>query len=177
MICYAGRGAPSLINIDTDNTRSGLETLVDQLGVRKQVTFTGLLSGDAKWSALRAASLFVLPSHSEGFSVAVLEALAVGCPVIITRQCNFPEIVPAHAGWVIEPSVEDVTQALDEALRESREKLVFRGLAGEALMKAGYSWRSVGDRMVEAYDWILSGGTQRAGRYCFDRDCAAGVES
>lgn len=162
---------------DTGNTRSGLETLVDRLGVRKQVTFTGLLSGEAKWSALRAASLFVLPSHSEGFSVAVLEALAVGCPAIITSQCNFPEIVASHAGWVIEPCVEDVTQALDEALRDSHEKLVLRGIAGKALIESGYSWRSVGRQMVEVYDRILNGGPQRAERYCFDTDCATGVES
>ncbi len=47
---------------DFEGTRATLENLVDELGIRHQVTFTGMLTGPLKWGALAAASVFVLPS-------------------------------------------------------------------------------------------------------------------
>ena len=75
--------------------------LAAQLGVADRVVWTGMLNGDLKWGALRAAEVFALPSHQENFGIAVIEALACGVPVLISREVNiWREIVEAGAGFV-----------------------------------------------------------------------------
>jgi glycosyltransferase involved in cell wall biosynthesis len=62
--------------------------LVENLGLRDRVTWTGMLTGDQKWGAFRASDAFILPSHQENFGIAVAEALACGVPVLISNQVN-----------------------------------------------------------------------------------------
>lgn len=77
-----------------------MRTLASKLGIAGRITWTGMLSGDLKWGALRASEVFVLPSHQENFGLAVVEALACGVPVLISREVNiWPEIVGAGAGF------------------------------------------------------------------------------
>jgi glycosyltransferase involved in cell wall biosynthesis len=52
------------------------------------IHFPGMLGGDAKWGALYGCQAFVLPSHQENFGIAVVEAMACGRPVLITRRVN-----------------------------------------------------------------------------------------
>jgi glycosyltransferase involved in cell wall biosynthesis len=65
------------------------------------VSFPGMLSGDLKWGTLRRAEVFVLPSHQENFGIAVVEAMACGTPVLISRPVNiWREIESSGAGLV-----------------------------------------------------------------------------
>lgn len=76
-----------------------LQALAVAQGVSDRVTWTGMLGGDLKWGALRAAEVFSLPSHQENFGIAVAEALAVGLPVLISERVNiWREIVEDGAG-------------------------------------------------------------------------------
>lgn len=80
--------------------RHQLERLAGELPAACRVHWTGMLEGERKWGALRRAEAFVLPSHQENFGIAVAEALAVGTPVLISRQVNiWREIESAGAGW------------------------------------------------------------------------------
>ncbi|MEI7465599.1 MAG: glycosyltransferase [Burkholderiales bacterium] len=84
---------------DRSGVRSGLEALALRCGMADRVTFTGMLTGDTKWAALRAAEVFALPSHQENFGIAVVEALASGLPVLISDKVNiWREIVADDAG-------------------------------------------------------------------------------
>jgi glycosyltransferase involved in cell wall biosynthesis len=84
-------------------------TLVERahaLGVADRITWTGALSGAAKWGAYRAADVLVLPSHSENFGMVVPEALGCGLPVLITNKVNiWRGIVRDGAGLVAEDTV------------------------------------------------------------------------
>jgi glycosyltransferase involved in cell wall biosynthesis len=142
---------------DFDGTRATLEALVDGLGIRNQVTFTGMLAGPMKWSALAAASVFVLPSFSEGFSVAVLEALGVGLPVIVTGACNIPEVAENRCGWVIEPDQGAIEIAIEMALGLPAFELQTMGERGKSLVSNRFTWPVVGQQMAEVYRWILGG--------------------
>lgn len=85
---------------DRSGVRAGLEALAQRLGIAARITWTGMLSGDDKWSALQAAELFALPSHQENFGIAVVEALALGVPVLISEKVNiWREITRAGAGY------------------------------------------------------------------------------
>jgi len=78
------------------------------------VLWSGMLSGDAKWGALRAAEVFVLPSHQENFGIAVVEALACGVPVLISNQVNiWREIVDDGAGLVGADTVDGTLRLLE----------------------------------------------------------------
>ena len=79
---------------------AAMRELAAKLGLDEQhVTWTGMLAGDLKWSAFRAADFFVLPSHQENFGVSVVEALACRCPVLISDKVNiWREVVGDRAG-------------------------------------------------------------------------------
>jgi glycosyltransferase involved in cell wall biosynthesis len=142
---------------DSENTLSGLRQLVDELGVAERVTFTGMLDAPAKWSALAAAYTFVLPSYSEGFSVAILEALAAARPVIVTDACRFPEIAERQCGWVVRPEPTELEAALAECLSASCARLETIGENGRSVVRTRYQWPEIGRQMSDVYDWALGG--------------------
>jgi glycosyltransferase involved in cell wall biosynthesis len=67
------------------------------------VCWPGMLQGDAKWGALRAAEAFVLPSHQENFGIAVVEAMACGTPVLISNQVNIWREIAKDGAGLVEP--------------------------------------------------------------------------
>ena len=140
-----------------DGTRAALEAQVRAHRVERQVHFTGMLDGAMKWSALSAASCFVLPSHSEGLSVGVLEAMGMGLPVIVTRQCNMPEVEADGAGGQIEPDAGELAAALGEFLRNSAETNEEIGWQGAELVRQRHRWPEVGRQMAEVYRWVHGG--------------------
>jgi glycosyltransferase involved in cell wall biosynthesis len=94
-----------------------------QLGLAPRITWTGMLSGAMKWGALRAAEVFVLPSHQENFGIAVVEALASGAPVLISNQVNiWREIEADGAGMVSEDTLEGTCRLLQSYVELSAEK-------------------------------------------------------
>jgi glycosyltransferase involved in cell wall biosynthesis len=115
-----------------------LEAKVTREGLSRSVRFTGALYGDAKWSALVDADIFVLPSRNENFGNAAAEAVACGTPVIVTDRCGIAPLIEGRAGLVIPHESEALVRALhqlsDAGLRE-RMKLgcleVARGLSWE----------------------------------------------
>ena len=69
--------------------------------------FPGMVGGKQKWAAFRGAKAFVLPSHQENFGIAVAEALACGCPVLISNKVNiWREIAEGKAGIVTDDTPE-----------------------------------------------------------------------
>lgn len=77
------------------------------------VTFTGPLWGEEKWGALAAAEAFVLPSHQENFGIAVVEALSVGTPVLISNRINiWREIVDEGAGFAEDDTTDGAARLL-----------------------------------------------------------------
>lgn len=81
--------------------RAELEKLAQEEGVSELLTWPGMLQGDSKWGAIRAAEAFVLPSHQENFGIVVAEALSCGVPVLISNKVNiWREIEQEGAGLV-----------------------------------------------------------------------------
>lgn len=137
--------------------RADIEALVRELGLAPRVTFTGMLTGEEKHAALGAAEVFALPSWSEGFSVAVLESLASGCPVVITHGCNFDEVGAAGAGHVIPTDEGSLLEALRRTLASAAERREM-GRRGRELVARRYSWSAIAARLLAVYEDILRGG-------------------
>lgn len=127
-----------------------LKALAAAHGVGERVTFTGMLSGDDRLAALSAADLFALPAVGEGFSMAVLEALACGLPVVLTPGCHFPEAEQAGAGVVVERAVEPLAAAL-RALLSDASRRAEMSRAARSLVERCYTWPQVVAQLDDAY--------------------------
>jgi glycosyltransferase involved in cell wall biosynthesis len=118
---------------DSAGMRAQLEKRVADAGLSGRVHWPGLLTGDAKWGAFYASEAFILPSHQENFGIAVAEALACGCPVLISNQVNiWPEIQEDGAGLVAPDTLEGTRRLLEEWAAmdaETREQYVARAHA------------------------------------------------
>lgn len=139
---------------DQDGSKERMESILLAEHVLDRTVFTGMLSGRDKLAALKRADMFVLSSYSEGFSVAVLEALAAGLPVVISRQCNFPEVSKHAAGFVVEPEEAAVTQAIATLLADARSRVAM-GRNGRRLVRERYTWTAIAASMAERYRRLI----------------------
>jgi glycosyltransferase involved in cell wall biosynthesis len=148
-LVLAGGGEPQFV--------FGLKQMAARLGIADDLYWAGFLEGDEKLAALAAADMFVLPSYSENFGVAAVEALACGLPVLVSDQVGIhQEIAAAGAGIVVPTRVKPLAEGMarlcaDPALRRTMARAA-RLLAAERFslpsMTAGLL-RMYADAMVE----------------------------
>ncbi len=122
-----------------------------------RVQFIGEKHGEAKHSLLSSASLFVLPSYSENFGIAVAESLAHGTPVITTTGTPWSELSSRGCGWYISPTQETLSEALRDALSRPLPALHEMGQKGRDWMQKSYAWEHVAEMMKQTYEWLLYG--------------------
>ncbi len=97
--------------------------------------------GDDKARLLESSELFVFPTLSENFGIVVAEALSYGLPVIASTGSPWAEIATRGCGWWIDPSVDSLAAALDDALSERpRTTCDARCRSGRTWMEDAYSW-------------------------------------
>jgi glycosyltransferase involved in cell wall biosynthesis len=104
--------------------------LIERLGIKDRIHFTGWVSHDHLPAFYNLADLFVLPSLYEGFGIPLLEAMACGCPVL-TSTTGSPREVVEHAGYLVDPlKVHDIAAGICEVLSNSelRSAMVAKGL-------------------------------------------------
>ena len=114
------------------------------------VHLVGPLHGNRKCAALCSASCFCLPSRQEGFSIAILEAMACRIPVIISAACHFPEAAEVGAGLVLALDPQEIAAALRHVL-ENRAERRRMGDAGFQLVQSRYAWPKIAEQSVRAY--------------------------
>lgn len=148
-----------IVGPDDDGYQIQVEQMLKTYGVRDKTIFTGLLSGQEKLAALSRSDIFVLPSYSEGFSMAILEALACGVPVLIMRQCHFPEVAEAKAGIVIDPDPDQLAEALTKLL-DNPELRKEMGANGRRLVTERFTWDKIVEQMIELYRNVLRNRSQ-----------------
>jgi glycosyltransferase involved in cell wall biosynthesis len=141
---------------DEGGYKAQLDKLIAQHHLSAHVSFLGMVQGQRKLAALAAADFFVLPSHQEGDSVAVKEAMACALPVIITPACHFPEVLARRAGLVVAPQLEAVTQALVQLAQDAslRQRM---GRQARQLIEERYTWHQLGKRLIAVYEQVLHG--------------------
>jgi glycosyltransferase involved in cell wall biosynthesis len=131
-----------------------MQDLAGSLGLAR-VDFAGELSGAAKSEAFAKADLFVLPSQSENFGIAVAEALAHGTPAIVSRGAPWAGLESHGCGWWIDRGPEALRCQLEKSMPMAPERLHEMGDSGRQWMLEKFSWPRVSARMLETYDWLL----------------------
>ena len=142
---------------DYENAGAVARQMVSDLGIQNNVTFCGVLNGTSKLAALSLAKYFVLPSYSEGMSIAVLEALSIGLPVIITQACNVTNVIESGAGYVTTQDCAALAGALCDALSLTGREWQAMSESARLLARSRYSWSTVGQAMRSVYEWLLGG--------------------
>ncbi|HJX32192.1 MAG TPA: glycosyltransferase [Thermodesulfobacteriota bacterium] len=145
-----------IVGPDKWGYKATLEKLLKREGIMDKVIFTGMLTGDQKRSALGCANVFVLPSHSEGFGVAVLEAMLSGLPVVISRQCGFKEVEKINAGRIVDIDAMTISKTLVELLDNPRACKEMGERGKRFIEKRGYSWDSIGEKILSVYKKIVN---------------------
>lgn len=152
-------GVDAELVIAGDDAGSGhgasLRRLAGALGLTGRCRFVGEVRGEDKRRLLREADLYVLPSHSEGLPVAVLEAMACARPVLVTPGCNLPGVCSEQAGWIVDADVDGVRRGLAEALA-ARDEWPERGRRGRALVERTFTWPRIARRLVTTYETMIA---------------------
>jgi glycosyltransferase involved in cell wall biosynthesis len=111
---------------DEDDYALRINARAKDAGMSQRVMVTGAINGAERFEILRRSNAFALTSYSEGFSMAVLEALACSTPVIISPACYFPEAIEAGAGLLTNPQSDDVASAITEILADENKRNLMR---------------------------------------------------
>ena len=146
-LILAGTGDPEIAR--------DVREAISSAGLDERISLPGFLEGPAKWAALQKADLFVLPSASENFGIAVAEALAAGTPAVITRHVALaPEIEAAGAGWICGDNASSLAAILIEAL-DSPPELARRGANARRLVEESFSWEASACKLDPLYRSLL----------------------
>jgi glycosyltransferase involved in cell wall biosynthesis len=149
VLAIAGDGEPALM--------ADLKRLANELGVESSVRWLGFAAGRRKSWLYARANVFVLPSASENFGVAIVEAMHAGLPVVVTQGAGLASLVQgAGAGLVSDQSVEGLQSALRQLLADERLRQTM-GRAGRQVVARELSLDAFGARMETFYRSVVAG--------------------
>lgn len=143
-----------LVGPDNVGYRAELEKIVADRRI-KGVTFEGPQYGKDKLKVYRRATVYVLPSPSENFGIAVAEALSMEIPVIANRGAPWAGLETNSCGWWIEHGTSALATALIAAMQKPLNELRLMGARGRVWMRSAYSWHIIGKRMQLFYSYVL----------------------
>jgi glycosyltransferase involved in cell wall biosynthesis len=151
--------SPDVELVVAGNDESGYTAAMTGLarseGVLDRVVFAGPVHGEEKWKLLRSAALVALPSYSENFGMAAMEAMAVGRPVVVTPEVGIADIVrESDSGIVVDGAPGIMGPAIDALLNDAGQ-LKSKGNNGRRIIEKRYTWDHIASEMRNKYEEIL----------------------
>ncbi|MBE8986213.1 glycosyltransferase [Nostoc sp. LEGE 12450] len=143
----AGNGTPDY--------EAQIESLLVSSGLRDRTFVVGFVEGETKDILMQGSDLFVLTSYSENFAVSVLEALAVGVPVLVTPGVALASVVKENQlGYVPDLDVEAIAEALEDYLNNTQiaQKM---GERGHQVISEKYTLEKTALQMQQIYQTVL----------------------
>jgi glycosyltransferase involved in cell wall biosynthesis len=147
-----------LVGPDDEELKPKLKRLAADLCVYDKVVFIGMLHGEELRAALSAATIWALPSRTENFGNAVIEAMAAGVPIVVSPAVNLaPAIEAANAGIVCDRTPEAFSSAIAALLQSESRRSSLSDRARE--FARAYDWDGVAERLIEMY--VAAAGNDR----------------
>ncbi|RYE81786.1 MAG: colanic acid biosynthesis glycosyltransferase WcaL [Oxalobacteraceae bacterium] len=139
----AAGGACELALVGDGPMRGEIERIIAERGLGGSIRILGWQSSEGVRAEIERSRVLVLPSFAEGLPVVIMEALALGRPVISTRIAGIPELVAdGENGWIVSPgSVDELQAAIAAATAADPERLAEMGRAGVVAVRA---WHHLG---------------------------------
>jgi glycosyltransferase involved in cell wall biosynthesis len=141
---------------DEAGYRKQVENAVFAAGLGEVISFVGPISGQTKQSAFFDADLFVFPTHSESFGMAVAEALAHGLPVLTTTGAPWSMLPEYGCGWWVDATVDGVAEGLRQAMSHDSDTLRAMGAKGRELVGVEFGWERVAKQFIAAYERLVA---------------------
>lgn len=130
----------------------------NQIADDESVVFTGPLFGDQKHEAMNRANAFVLPSSSEAFPIALMEAWSHGLPAVATKTCNVLGETGESTSLFVEDSQQAIQAGIQQTVELSDEQRQTMGDRARAIVDADYSWPTIAKKFNSVYRWLLGDG-------------------
>jgi glycosyltransferase involved in cell wall biosynthesis len=145
-------GKLAIVGTDFDNLAPRLRELAAELGIARRLHLVPrTVSGSDKEAVFAAASIFILPSYSESFGNAALEAMQRGVPVIVTSSVGIGDIIEASGGGLVaEDSIEGLAAAMQRLLGDPGGSRSM-GESGRRHVAEHCGWATIAPRMEALY--------------------------
>ncbi len=143
-----------LIIVGSGNTIFRHKKFREVIGSNPDIIFTGYVSDRDLIGLYKRAELFIYPSIYEGFGIPPLEAMACGCPVIVSTASSLPEVCGDAALYVDPYDIDDIKRAMSEILdnRELRQELILKGRTRAKL----FSWNDSAIRLLKIIQGVVN---------------------
>ena len=125
-------------------------TLAEELGIREQVIFTGFRRDVAELLSL--LDIYVLPSRDEALGTSIIEAMAMGLPVVVSNVGGIPEVVTQESGITVPPKNPNILAEALKTLLEDHPRRKALGKAAAQRARTEFSFETLVDRTVELYE-------------------------
>jgi glycosyltransferase involved in cell wall biosynthesis len=140
---------------DEEDYLPKLKALAESEGVMGRLQFIGAVSDEHKWALYENATMFILPSYSENFGNVVAEAMAVACPVVVTKEVGLASLVlETGAGVVADGEPALLAKDINE-LRSDEAKRKRLGSAGRQAVREKLSWDAVASQLTAVYRSVI----------------------
>lgn len=154
----AGNLVVVVVGPDYRGNKSAYEALARSLGVGESFDFLGPMYAHEKFDAIESADFYVMPSFSEGMSLAVLDALACGKPSVMTMGCGMNYYLDRDFFVPCEPYAQDIARGI-ETLFTRRDDWPAMGARARALCEETFNWAAIAKLMAVQYRRIARAGT------------------
>lgn len=152
-----------LVGPDNENYMHKINRWIDEYSIKDFVSWTGIATGKEKLMFLRDSKVFVLPSYSENFGLAVLEAMYMGLPVVITENVGVKDYVTkTGAGFVINKDKKEITNAILHLLNNGN-MCKYMGMKGREFVEKNLTWNSIAEQAIKVYEHILKTRVKKIG--------------
>jgi glycosyltransferase involved in cell wall biosynthesis len=132
------------------------ETLARELGIRASVSFPGPVFADKKWKLIESCYAFVHTSRWEGLPFAVLEALALGRPALLTSHTNLAgPVSEVGAGIVVQDDPYSIADGILQLLSMSSDEYELMSQRARQLVHDHFTWKVAAQEMARQYQRII----------------------
>lgn len=136
--------------------KNEIELYINQnVSLFSSVSLLGMVRGLKKQELLEKSHVFILPTYSENFGIAIAEAAANELPVITTTGAPWQLIDDYSCGWWIDLTVDNLFYCLDEVLHLEKESLVDKGVKAKRMIEENYTWTSLSNDYMNMYEAVV----------------------
>jgi len=142
----------SVVLIGDGEDRVAVEREITATGTGGRIKLLGWRSNAEVRRRIGETRALLLPSHAEGLPIVIMEAFAMGRPVITTRIAGIPELVDEKCGWLVEPGdVEGLAAAIGEAMDAGKTLLARMGREGRKRIVARHDLDRIAPQLIALF--------------------------